>query len=115
MKTPCPPRRPPPCHCAAYPFPHRNWGGACRTGPREMVCAACGLPADTRPVDHGIGSYEFWGDRGFHEDWYYDTTCCEAALTPNTAKEAARRQIEAREVGARLAKHLASCTPPPAR
>lgn len=32
--------KPDPCHCDAYPFPHREFGGACEGEPRENTEAA---------------------------------------------------------------------------
>ncbi len=37
-------QKPKPCHCSAYPFPHRPGGGACRSP--SWICADCHSPCD---------------------------------------------------------------------
>jgi hypothetical protein len=38
-----------PCHCAAYPFPHRGNGGRCdNPGPAPLDCASCEFGASMR-------------------------------------------------------------------
>ena len=100
----------PNCHCAAYPFPHRPGGGECGVGvswtynfgrgelpadarPKlEPICAACGLAAEFKEMDFGIGSYEFWGSVGFHSDVQVVSTCCEVGEGENTETAALARR-----------------------
>jgi hypothetical protein len=42
------------------------------------ICTCCGQPCDVVTVDHGIGSYEYWGARGVHHDYHPGSSCCEA-------------------------------------
>lgn len=98
----------PNCHCAAYAFPHRPGGGNCAVSwasttdyslrpPRhyirlDPVCSACGLAADFRQMDTGIGSYEFWGARGVDVRIETLSTCCEAPAADNDASLQRGRQ-----------------------
>jgi len=41
-------------------------------------CSRCKQHTAFRLVDHGIGSYEFWGERGTHHDYQWESECCEA-------------------------------------
>jgi len=43
-------------------------------------CRECGREATEEPQDFGIGSYEFWGAPGVHEDWHLVSPCCEAEV-----------------------------------
>ena len=43
-------------------------------------CRECGREATEEPQDFGIGSYEFWGSPGVHEDWHLVSPCCEAEV-----------------------------------
>ncbi len=42
-----------------------------------MWCAFCGKECDTKEVDFGIGSYEFWGARGVDIQLCEVSSCCE--------------------------------------
>ena len=92
------------CYCSAYHWVHTVGIGKCFCGHKrsyklsplrvihdcgEDICEACGKPADTKEVDYGIGTYEFWGAMGTHTDWQNVTDCCEASLVTN---ELASRQ-----------------------
>lgn len=69
------------CKCRAYPFPHRLGGGVCcNTSLDEPICEECLCHCNGVWVDFGIGSYEFWGARGFDTRWEYVSDCCEADL-----------------------------------
>ena len=39
------------------------------------TCPDCGSPL----FDHGIGSYEFWGQRSVHHDWQCENPDCPTA------------------------------------
>lgn len=45
--------------------------------PRMVVCADCGEPARIVMRDFGIGSYEFWGSKGYDSDERFVTECCD--------------------------------------
>lgn len=99
----------PTCNCSAYPFPHRAGGGACDVSwsvvtsfrdnqPSQRIeltpiCASCGLAAEFKEMDFGIGSYEFWGVVGRHVDIQVVSKCCEASEGENT-EVAARRRLK---------------------
>jgi len=54
-----------------------------RYEPDDMAhgyCRECGREAAEEPRDFGIGSYEFWGSPGVHEDWQLVSPCCEAEV-----------------------------------
>lgn len=105
----------PNCHCAAYSFPHRAGGGECdvsvswtynfgRGETREdarpeltPICAACGLAAEFKEMDFGIGSYEFWGSVGVDVNIQVVSACCEAGEGENTEAAAAQRRKAARQ------------------
>lgn len=74
-----------PCHCSAYPFPHRLGSGLCPflTHSEEM-CSACGKPAQTQLVDFGVGKGEFWGRPYNDVKLARVTYCCEAPTQPIT-------------------------------
>jgi len=38
-----------------------------------MYCNCCEEEVRAVQVDHGIGSYEYWGSKGVHHDWRW---CC---------------------------------------
>lgn len=103
------------CHCTSYRFPHRAGGGKCvcswypakkqnpyipgqpaTWGPAkaivEDICSCCGQPADTREVDFGIGSYEYWGSTGFDSNVQTVSSCCEAPMMENTAANVAKME-----------------------
>lgn len=99
-----PSRLKPICSCSSYAFPHRAGGGRCECeavwrrhyyhltpgdrGPDRYelteVCAGCGQPAETKAMDFGIGSYEYWGCPGVDVDIQQVTECCETGTVPNT-------------------------------
>ena len=64
-----------PCHCAAYPFPHRAGGGKCQHE-SSYLCSACQQPCDTCWLDF----------RPEHKDPLFSSTCCEADVLTNDAK-----------------------------
>lgn len=41
-------------------------------------CEECGEECDVQYVDQGIGSYEFWGQRGVDRNVLPCSDCCEA-------------------------------------
>jgi hypothetical protein len=41
----------------------------------------CGHSGPLGLEDHGIGPYEYWGDRGFHHDWVVICPKCEEPVT----------------------------------
>jgi hypothetical protein len=43
-------------------------------------CIQCARDATETPVDFGIGSYEYWGAKGTHEDVQLVSECCEAEV-----------------------------------
>lgn len=49
------------------------------------ICKECGEECTLVKIDDGIGSYEFWGHKGFHHDYRIGSKCCEAdyELEPN--------------------------------
>jgi hypothetical protein len=71
------------CHCSSYRFPHRMGGGDCKAWHDDVLCEACGQPAELTTVDYGIGAYEFWGIPGVHRDVHTVTVCCEAGTVDN--------------------------------
>lgn len=42
------------------------------------ICSACGEECSTHTVDEGIGSFEFWGERGVHHDYHEVSKCCDS-------------------------------------
>lgn len=73
------------CYCRSYPFPHRSGGGKC-PGYLPSLCTCCGLPAEPKLIDTGIGAYEFWGSKGNDVHTEKVSKCCEAGLVPNTSQ-----------------------------
>lgn len=87
------------CHCKAYSFPHRAGSGNCDCSysasySRDLndykielssICSQCGLASDSKEVDEGIGSYEFWGAPGVDSNWVRISDCCGAPMAPNSA------------------------------
>ena len=58
-------RKPTPCTCEAYPFPHRAGSGPCRCDDADAPhCPHCG-DNGYRVVDVGIGYTEYWGAGGY--------------------------------------------------
>ncbi len=49
----------------------------------EPYCSECNEPNDGENMDFGIGSYEFWGQRGCDTNIQFVSTCCEAVLKCN--------------------------------
>lgn len=49
-------------------------------GPTRGWCDACGLPCWGEWQDFGIGPYEFWGAKGWDEQWCEVSDCCEADI-----------------------------------
>ena len=45
-----------------------------------MYCTECKKACDTKTIDDGIGSYEFWGQTGTHHDYWEGSVCCEAPV-----------------------------------
>lgn len=43
----------------------------------RLKCCACNEPCVAIYVDNGIGSYEFWGQKGYHSQWDWVSDCCE--------------------------------------
>lgn len=43
-------------------------------------CADCEQPCEGDLIDVGVGSYEFWGQRGVDRDLQYLSDCCEAPV-----------------------------------
>lgn len=78
------------CLCPAYEWAHHVGLGKCQVDDLDdPVCEECGTPNPTITcVDHGIGSYECWGQRGIHHDYQPETTCCGAGvMSPRTGEE----------------------------
>jgi len=67
------------CNCPAYPFPHREGGGACG-GEDATYCEDCGEQCDVIKVDEGIGWTEAWGVRSCHHDYQWVSDCCHAGI-----------------------------------
>jgi hypothetical protein len=44
----------------------------------DLWCGECKGPTEVQKVDFGIGSYEFWGQKGFDSQIAWVSTCCEA-------------------------------------
>ena len=78
-------RKPAPCHCKAYPFPHREGSGKCLANEDGPFCGECGQPCTVRMADNGIGSYEFWGRTGFDRRIEPESKCCSAPVYSNHA------------------------------
>lgn len=55
-----------PCHCDAYPFPHRVNGGACRSS--GMWCGECG--------SSDVGVYRSIHDDRYGSEDFYRCFCC---------------------------------------
>lgn len=69
-----------PCNCPAYKFPHRAGGGKCLVGTGVNVCSECGNECDVVTVDEGVGSFDFWGEKGIDEKLVEVSSCCEAEV-----------------------------------
>ena len=54
----------------------------------NYICSECGEENEGQLLDFGIGSYEYFGSRGFHSDVQFVSTCCEADLLDDTGKPA---------------------------
>jgi hypothetical protein len=68
--------------------------------PEDMpvgICDDCGDACTARPVDMGIGSYEFWGSRGVHHDWQILSPCCSAEVVEGGVKLIERKVHKARK------------------
>jgi hypothetical protein len=50
-------------------------------------CNECGDWCEGILVDFGYGAYEFWGTKGFHEDWHWVSPCCEADIVDRKKEE----------------------------
>lgn len=79
------PRKPEPCRCKAYPFPHREFSGKCFADSWGPYCGDCGRPCNTTTVDEGIGAYEYWGQKGVDVRLATVSTCCEAPVFSDAA------------------------------
>ena len=56
---------------------------------KPYICAECREPCEEIAVDFGIGSYEYWGQRGCDRDVRVVSDCCEGELLdPDTLSEA---------------------------
>ena len=44
------------------------------------TCPSCGCKCEVRGMDNGIGSYEFWGFRGYDSNIVPVSMCCEAEI-----------------------------------
>lgn len=51
------------------------------------ICTECGEECRGRVVDQGIGSYEFWGQRGVDSRKVFVSSCCEAEMTTDDGEE----------------------------
>lgn len=53
------------------------------------ICKECGETCDLTKVDEGIGSYEYWGARGFDSRIEIVSWCCHAEyeLEPGESEE----------------------------
>lgn len=70
------------CKCNAYQWPHNLNVGQCdNTSMRGPFCTACGCTCHPIKGDNGIGSYEFWGARGFDSRVSWDSDCCDAPVS----------------------------------
>jgi len=49
---------------------------SCGTG----ICPACKKPCDVYAEDVGIGSYEYWGAKGFDSQIMYLSECCDEEM-----------------------------------
>jgi len=47
--------------------------------PGTKFCLECGEEVNIVKEDFGIGSYEFWGSRGFHHDYHWVCPKCEGS------------------------------------
>lgn len=77
------PDKEPPCHCKAYPFPHREGSGKCLANEDGPFCGECGQPCTVRMADKGIGTYEFWGQKCTDTRIEAESDCCSAAVYSN--------------------------------
>jgi len=68
------------CTCGAYKFPHTQGNGKCVATGDDLFCGDCKLPCNASSVDNGIGETEFWGVKGWHHDYCYQSDCCEAEV-----------------------------------
>jgi hypothetical protein len=50
-------------------------------------CSECGKPCQEELRDFGIGTYEYWGAVGCHQDWRRCSPCCEAEVIPKPLTE----------------------------
>lgn len=46
----------------------------------DFVCTECKQPCRPKALDHGIGPYEFWGQKGYDSQPDVGSDCCEAPL-----------------------------------
>lgn len=69
-----------PCHCSAYPFPHRLSGGKCEARCDSVFCGDCGQPCYPKQIDEGIGAYEYGGAPGVDIRIVTVSDCCEALV-----------------------------------
>jgi hypothetical protein len=44
----------------------------------KVTCAVCKNECNAKVVDNGIGSYEYWGIRGFDSQKSIESDCCDA-------------------------------------
>ena len=47
---------------------------------QQAYCGYCKEPCEIKWEDHGIGSYEFWGQTGNDEHWMPQSNCCDDTL-----------------------------------
>ena len=50
------------------------------------ICDDCGCACTGELQDNGIGSYEFWGEKGTHHEWVFCSPCCGAEVVEGDQK-----------------------------
>lgn len=50
-------------------------------------CTDCGKECRIILIDEGIGSYEYWGQKGVHHDYRRASYCCEADVLDSPPAE----------------------------
>jgi hypothetical protein len=53
----------------------------------DPYCSECKNPCEPTIVDFGIGSYEFWGQRGNDTNRQWVSNCCEAEMHEGPPRE----------------------------
>lgn len=51
----------------------------------SQFCGVCGAQCEYHVVDNGIGTYEFWGDKGVDVKVEIESICCGAGVFTNPA------------------------------